>query len=75
MNEKLTDRQRQVLAFIVRSPSVPTYREIARGVGTQSLGYIRSAVLKLVRLGFLKRADKKARSLFVTPKAHEEIQQ
>jgi repressor LexA len=69
MKDPLTDRQRQILDFILeqidRRGIPPTIREIGARFGISSPNGVRDHLLALQRKGYLKRTPEKSRSLEV----------
>jgi len=62
MTTELTDRQRELLDFIVQTVSfdhrMPSYREMAKALKVSAVGTIQDHVRVLVERGYMKRTDK-----------------
>lgn len=70
--DEVTDRQREILAFIVKATrangSPPTIREIGEAFGIRSTNGVNDHLARLEAKGLLRRGDMKARSLVPTRK-------
>lgn len=76
--QKLTDRQRAVLDFIVESITdrgyPPTLREIGNHLGIKSTNGVNDHLRALERKGYLTREDMKSRTLRPTPEVLQDMQ-
>ena len=76
--QKLTDRQRAVLDFIVESITdrgyPPTLREIGNHLGIKSTNGVNDHLRALERKGYLTREDMKSRTLRPTPEVLKDMQ-
>jgi repressor LexA len=75
--QKLTERQRAVLAFITSSIDAqgypPTLREIGNKLGIRSTNGVNDHLRALERKGYLTREDMKSRTLRPTDSAYAEL--
>ncbi len=71
--EELTDRQREILAFIVRETETrgfpPTIREIGEEMEIRSTNGVNDHLKALERKGYLNRGEQQSRSLVPTKRA------
>jgi repressor LexA len=71
--EELTQRQRQILSFIVREAETrgfpPTIREIGEQMGITSTNGVNDHLKALARKGYLLRGEQQSRSLVPTKRA------
>src|SRR6266850_191039 len=71
--EELTDRQRQILAFIVKETEIrgfpPTIREIGEEMDIRSTNGVNDHLKALERKGYLTRGEQQSRSLVATKRA------
>lgn len=71
--EELTDRQRQILQFIVRETETrgfpPTIREIGEEMDIRSTNGVNDHLKALERKGYLNRGEQQSRSLVPTKRA------
>jgi repressor LexA len=76
--QKLTDRQKAVLDFIVESITdrgyPPTLREIGNHLGIKSTNGVNDHLRALERKGYLTREDMKSRTLRPTPEVLRDMQ-
>ena len=75
----LTRKQRQVMDFIAgflqEHGYSPSFQEIARGMGLNSLATVHKHILTLERKGYLRRAYNQSRSLEPGPRYQQEVRQ
>src|ERR1700704_2956826 len=71
--EELTDRQKQILHFIVRESELkgfpPTIREIGEEMDIRSTNGVNDHLKALERKGYLTRGEQQSRSLVATKRA------
>src|SRR5438874_171193 len=71
--EELTDRQREILSFIVRETEArgfpPTIREIGEEMDIRSTNGVNDHLKALERKGYLNRGEQQSRSLVPTKRA------
>ena len=69
MNEKITEKEKEILKYIIQFKSVngysPTVREIAQGVNTKSLNHVYSALEDLKVKEYITFKEKKTRTINV----------
>ena len=69
MNEKITEKEKEILKYIIQFKSVngysPSVREIAQGVKTKSLNHVYSALEDLKVKEYITFKEKKTRTINV----------
>ena len=69
MNEKITEKEKEILKYIIQFKSVngysPSVREIAQGVNTKSLNHVYSALEDLRVKEYITFKEKKTRTINV----------
>ena len=69
MNEKITEKEKEILKYIIQFKSVngysPSVREIAQGVNTKSLNHVYSALEDLMVKEYITFKEKKTRTINV----------
>lgn len=69
MNEKITEKEKEILKYIIQFKSVngysPSVREIAQGVNTKSLNHVYSALEDLKVKEYITFKEKKSRTINV----------
>lgn len=69
MNDKITEREREVLEYIIKFKSVngysPNIREIARGINTKSLNHVQYMLDDLKDKGYITFKPKSSRTINV----------
>ena len=69
MNEKITEKEKEILKYIIQFKSVngysPSVREIAQGVNTKSLNHFYSALEDLKVKEYITFKEKKTRTINV----------
>lgn len=69
MNEKITEKEKEILKYIIQFKSVngysPSVREIAQGVNTKSLNHVYSALEDLKVKEYITFKEKKTRTINV----------
>jgi repressor LexA len=72
MSKKLTDKQQQVLNFIVSYAEdhgyPPSVRDICQGIGVKSTSTVHGYLTRLEKGGYLKRESSKTRSIVIGEK-------
>ena len=69
MNEKITEKEKEILKYIIQFKSVngysPSVREISQGVNTKSLNHVYSALEDLRVKEYITFKEKKTRTINV----------
>lgn len=69
MNEKLTEREKETLKYIIEFKKTngysPTVREIAKGINTKSTTHVRSMLAHLKDLEYITEKPKSPRTINV----------
>ena len=69
MNDKLTEREKDVLRYITRFKEVngysPNVREIAAGINTHSLNHVQTMLEQLKDKGYISYKPKSSRTINV----------
>lgn len=69
MNDKITEREKDVLSYVIRFKEVngysPNVREIARGINTNSLNHVQAMLEDLRDKGYITYKPKSTRTINV----------